>query len=212
MKFVFALLFSSLSILVFAQKQVVLPYTTAVSFSPLALADGDRAVMIGGEYRLKQHWAIVADAGYVFTSNYFDAIKKVSGINARSSIRYYYGRHKQEFLQAQIMYKHINYSMYDWLGKNCVNDVPAYDELQDFTFRKKVWGFNMIAGEIIPIFSNQFFLEIYAGIGVRYKRQDIANVDNACYDYDQIGTVNVYNDKVWMPSIPFSIKLAYVVK
>lgn len=187
-------------------------YKKAIGWSPLALIDPfDRSVLLTGSYRLKENLAVLTDAGFIFTSSYLNNATKTRGFQVKPALRFYYGRQLRTFVQLQALYKQVDYSLYDWLGKNCVNEVPAFEQLQHFKFRKKVVGLNIIPGLLAPI-GRRWFLEFYAGLGWRYKTQGVRNEPNNCYNLDFAFLGSVYRDNVSSVSIPTGVKLLYRIE
>lgn len=186
-----------------------LKYNASVNISPFALADIDHAVMLGGEFRFKSNLSVLLEGGYIFYSHYYQEAKQSRGFNLRPAFRYYFGKRLHEFLQLQAFYKHVNYSMYSWLDKDCVNNVSSYSQLQDFTFKKSVTGVNMMVGDIMPL-SDKLYVDIGIGIGVRFKTLKI-DEPNACVPPQPENFINRYSEKATSISLPFSIKLAYIV-
>lgn len=185
-------------------------YNTSVNFSPLALVNTDNQVMVGIERRLGNNWAYAVDAGFVFSSYYINKMEGAKGFELRPAIRYYKDRHKREYFQAQVFYKMVDYKFHDWLGKDVVNRTPSYEKLQDFTFRKKVWSLSLMAGEIIPL-SGNVFMEVYGGIGARYKEQ-APTERNAIYFRIEERNSSIYDPKIWTVCAPVGVKLSLIIK
>ena len=186
-------------------------YKKAISLSPLALADIDHTLLLTGEYRLKPNLALVTDVGYIFASYYLSNIKSTWGINFRPSIRYYYGRRNKGYLQAQGFYKMVNYTVNDWLGKDCVNGVPTYEKQQDFIYRKSVTGFHLTAGAVLPLSpTHKWLIDLYAGLGVRHKNHKLVNEPNACYNING-GLFDLNRQNNTTLSLPAGVKLTYVL-
>ena len=185
-------------------------YRTALSFNPTAIIGVDYTAMFGVEHRVKNNLGLVLDAGYLFYSTYFEAgtIQSTKGFSVRPGIRIYHGKQKKEFFQFQVHYKQANYKLHDWLGKDCVDDVPSYEQLQKFTYRKKTLAFNLMAGEIYR-FSDKWFGEIYVGVGVKMKWQ-APTEPNSCFrnDDNEVG-FNMYRKHSIGPNIPAGFKLIY---
>jgi len=200
------------SLMIHAQKRSPLQYKRAFTFNPSLLAGVDYTAMLGVEHRLKNNVGLVLDAGYVFHSSYFgsDKIRSANGYNLRPGIRWYM-KQGREYLQMQLFYKQVNYTVHDWLGKDCVDRVPTYEQLQNFAYRKKAIALNMMVGELYNL-SDDLYLEIYAGIGLKYKMQGPTEA-NSCY-LDQDGNVgfDMYNEKSVTPNVPIGLKLVYVFK
>ena len=188
-------------------------YKKAVSFSPLALADIDHMVMLTGEYRLNPKVALLTDVGYIFASDYRSMIKKTSGFNIRPAIRMYHGKRNKGYLQAQAFYKMATYTLHDWVGKDCVNGVPAYEQEMDFDYRKKVVGFNIIAGTLLPLSrDSKWFIDLYGGLGFRHKTHRMVDEANGCYNLNSGSFLDLYNDEMTTLSLPMGVRITYVLQ
>lgn len=187
----------------------VLTYSKSVNVSPFALLDVDHGVMAGAEYRFSRRMSVAVDVGYIFYSNYFREAEESRGLNVRPAFRYYFGKRLHEYLQLQAFYKHVNYSMYGWLDKDCVNNVSSYSQLQDYHFKKNVTGVNVMVGDLLPL-SNKLYVDIGIGLGVRFKRLKISE-PNSCVPPQPDNFLNRFSEKATSVSLPFSVKLGYIV-
>jgi len=196
-----------------AGQKLPIDYKTALSFNPSVLVGTDYTAMVGIEHRISENTGLVLDAGYLFYSSYFEIerVRNTSGFSLRPGIRRYFGRRLKEYLQVQAYYKHANYFIYDWLGKECVNEVPSYEQLKEFTYRKQTLSFNLMAGELFQ-FSDRLAGELYVGIGIKIKRQGPTE-SNACYRNQANDVVfNMYRERSVGPNIPVGFKLLYLLQ
>ena len=188
-------------------------YQKAIGISPLALADLDHTLLLTGEYRFNRKFALVTDVGYIFASDYISETKATWGFNIRPSLRMYYGKRNKGYLQAQAFYKMATYTLRDWVGKDCVNGVPAYEEEMDFDYRKRVVGFNVIAGSLLPIARNgKWFIDLYGGLGFRHKTHQMVNNGNVCYNLNNGSFFDLYGDEMTTISLPMGARLTYVLQ
>jgi hypothetical protein len=188
-------------------------YKKAISISPLALADLDHTLLLTGEYRFNNKLALVTDVGYIFASDYIGDVKTTWGFNIRPSLRMYYGKRNKGYLQAQAFYKMATYTLHDWVGKDCVNGVPTYEQQMDFDYRKKVAGFNVIAGGILPLSkSGKWLIDLYGGLGFRYKTHEMVGEGNDCYNLNSGSFLDLYNDEMTTLSVPMGVRLTYVLQ
>jgi hypothetical protein len=110
----------------------------------------------------------------------------------------------------QLFYKQIAYKLYDWLGKDCVDDIPTYEQLQAFTYRKKTISVNFIAGRFYQL-SDRLLLEVYGGLGVKFKNQVTAE-QNSCYRSSERGIFqSKFQEQITLPNFPAGFKLAYII-
>jgi hypothetical protein len=187
-------------------------YKKAVSINPLALLDVDHTLMVTGEYRLKYNMALLADVGYVFFSDYLIDAKKAVGFHIKPAIRFYHGKRNKGYFQVQPFHKMVTYTLHDWIGKECVNGVPSYDELKDFQFRKNVSGLNLVAGTLLPLGRGKWLFDLYGGLGFRYKKQQVINEPNSCYNLGGTFGLNIFEEEVTSLNIPMGLRLTRVIE
>jgi len=192
-----------------------LPFTetkTAISLNPFTLAEIDYTIMAGFEYRLACKLYMSHEAGYIFASRYVadgESNSNGTGFIIRPSVKWFVSENDRFYLQPQVFYKQVTHTMYDWVGKNPVNGVPAYEQLQDFKYRRKITGFNMVAGFVSPIDRKaKGFIDVYFGLGVRNKKSLVVE-PNMVYER-QVGIFNPTDDGVF-PSVPMGLRIIYVI-
>ena len=203
----------SLSLAVCGQAKKAKPsifYKHTLSIAPLALLDFDNTLLLSAEHRFNRRWAINTDFGYTFATYYLTNVDHTTGFTVRPAARMYFGKRSELFWQAQVLYKQVNYTITDWLGKECVNNVPAYEQFQQFKFRKRVAGLNVMTGEVMPL-SSRLFFEISAGLGVRQKIQKVVGEENSCYKTNTAEFPNLYRAKMTTISAPISLRLVYKI-
>jgi hypothetical protein len=200
-----------------AQYKSAVPYhdTLAVRFSPLGLVDVfDGNFTAGAAYTLNDHWTLSADLSYIFYSAYIERRRGVSGYIFKPGIRYYLLKRRNFFVESIPFYKRVGYKINDWLEKDCVNGVPAYRELKTFRFSKQVVGLNIQAGVQESLTRNNLLrLEIYAGISIRYKWQDIKNEPGACYQPTVLLDDAFFSaPNIFSAGVPHGLRLVYVIR
>lgn len=194
------------------------PFTeskTAISFNPFALAEIDFTALAGYETRLAPRWYLSTEAGYIFASNYIGRTEQSSndgtGFLIRPSVKWFVADNNKFYLQPQIFYKQVTHKMHDWLGKSVVNGVPAYEQLQDFGYRRKIYGFNTVAGFVLALDQHKNgYMDFYFGLGLRYKKSSIAGEPSSTYQNSDGLFGNM--DNGIFPSVPVGIRIIYVLK
>jgi hypothetical protein len=214
-KIILVLLLVSALIAQAQQKKLPYNYKWAISLSPFALAQIDYTAMAGLEYKINPKIGLAADVGYIFASEYLDFNNnnfKARGIIFRPSARFYLNHRNSFYLQSQAFIKEVTHYKYGWVGKNCVNGIPAFEMMENFRYRRFVYGFNIILGVMVPLNKNQrSFIEFYDGLGIRQKQAKIVNEPNSCLP----GLPNI--ETLWngnrglQPSLPGGIKLVFVI-
>lgn len=184
----------------------------AITFSPLALAQIDYTLLAGAEYRLKPRLHLAADAGYIFSSSYLEQgdskMRQATGFIFRPGLKYFPSAKENYYVHAQIFYKQVTHSIYDWLDKAVVNGVPTYQQLQDFRYRRKVIGFNAIFGFILPFAnSNRLFVDMYLGAGVRQKTFEVVGEKTSRYNNRGWGLWREGQESSVVPSLPMGLRL-----
>ena len=188
--------------------------TLSLRFNPLGIVDLlDNNISGGIAYSLNQRWSLTLDLSYIFYSTYLEQNKGTSGYIFKPAIRYYFSENRKFYLESTVWYKRSSYKMLDWVDKDCVNGVPAYQEFKSFRFRKRVLGFNIQGGVQKALMKNKLLrMEIYAGIGLRAKWQDVKNDPHACYEANDIFESGFYRPTKVSPSIPHGLRLVYVIR
>lgn len=190
-------------------------YKAALRFNFTGLTDPiDNNLSLGGEYVLNQQWSVVADIAWITHSVYFSYYKGLTGYMLRPGIRYYPSVKHRDFIDVIFLYKHINYHMEDWLGKDCVNGVAAYNQYQKFTYGKRVAGVNVQGGFQVSLSKNKLFrLEGYAGLGIRFISHHVVNQENACYSASSgIFDASTSNNSNVVPSLVLGMRVIYCIK
>jgi hypothetical protein len=132
----------------------------------------DHNVSFGAEYVFRSKLSVGADVAYIFASDYIYDIKKTRGILFRPFLRFYPNGKPDFFIHAEAHYKFVSYTLEDWVGKDPVNGVPAYEEFQKFQYRKRVMGIHVLTGERFSISKNKLLsMEVTAGLGIRWRKQ-----------------------------------------
>ena len=189
-------------------------YRISLRANPLGLVDPfDSNISFGAEYAVTERISVAADISYIFFSQYLSEIKRTGGIIIRPGIRYYTSDKRNWFVEAVVFYKHAAYTMEGWLGKDCINNIPVYDQYQQYTFRKRVLGFNFQAGVQAPLNKDHSLrLEFYIGLGIREKWQDIKDEPGACRLGRSLLNNNTGDNRQIFPSFPEGIRLVYWFK
>ena len=174
----------------------------------LDVLDGN--ISIGGEYRFNKTWAITMDAAYIFYSAHFNNCKTAHGVILRPALRLYTGRLKDQFFDVQLHYKEVMYKIDDWIGRDVVNNVPAYEQKTLFRYYKKNIGIQIIRGQQKYI-SSRCRLEIYLGVGLRFRWQHPYQEPNSIYRPANADLTSTKSESV-LPAFPAGIRLVYAIK
>lgn len=212
MRHLFLLCLLAFSFLVKAQKSRLMPaYQKAFSFNVLPLID--YAILLGMEFKIKPKLLLGGEAGYIFNSDYLrtnnGSDTKASGFIIRPALKFFMNDRSRSYLQPQFFYKQVTHRVYDWLGKQMVNDVASYEQLQSFKYRRKIVGVNVILGTVLPIKIRNGFFDFYAGLGIRKKTSEIVDEPTSSYQrIPIIGNSNNADDGVF-PSLPAGVRFIY---
>jgi hypothetical protein len=187
--------------------------------NPLSLFNpAEGAIIAGIEKRIKKRVSVGGDAGYIFWSlntTSFQGTSTMQGFLFRPAIRYYTTDAMHFYIEGAANIKYINNRQTDWLGMNCIDDVPSYYEFTEYNIRSTTAGFSANFGVCENIFKSQkLYLEFYGGIGMRYRDIKISNDKRACITssvnespFDPLRT-----GKSVLPFIPAGIRLGYTIK
>lgn len=197
-----------------AQKNHSVPPAHTLRLNPLGLIDVvEPNISVGYVYRFSDNWAIGSDLAWVFYSRYFEQTKHADGFIFRPAIRKYIGRRKQSFFDAELHYKYVVSTIEDWLGRDCVNGVAAYEEFTTFHYLRQSIGTNLKFGEELSLSrNNKFWLEYYLGLGFRWNFQKVLNETNCCYIYATNPVGIQKDDGHFTFAVPFGLRLLYKLK
>lgn len=197
-----------------AQRHEKLPfnYRHAISISPLLLLGPDYTVLAGYEHRIKPNLVLSPEIGFIAGSGYLSGtgnVRESLGFQVRPSVKFLPDVNRSFYLQPQLFYKVVNHRVYDWLGKECVDGVPAYEELTEFTYRRQAFAFNLIAGWMLPTKNRRMAFDLYIGIGIRHRRGHVAN-DEGCYNAFEMNLFMNENRGTY-PNLPAGVRLLFVL-
>jgi hypothetical protein len=188
-------------------------YLRANLLGLIDLFDGNAS--FGAEYRLNKSWSVTMDAGYIFYSLYTGKAQKASGILLRPAIRKYTSKYRDRFIDLQLHYKNVTYNINDWLGKDIVNDVPTYEELKVFKYRKRVMGAHILFGGREELTRNRrLFLEIFLGLGLHYKEEWLPDEGNSQYaprNSSNFRTTSSEKINRLLPALPMGVRFIYAL-
>lgn len=216
MKKIFLYLVVCFPLHLFAQHhRTPVEYNSAIHFNPFALAQIDYTFLTGIEFRTNPRVSVVTELGYIFASDYIELQSKsfpASGFMIRPSVRFFMNERKNFYLQPQVFFKKVTHHLHDWVGMDCENDVPGYEEFKEFRFQRFIYGFNVTGGFLVPLSkSGNTLIDFYFGFGLRQKSVSIKNEPNACYNRRNF-FVSISQSNGMVPGIPSGIKLIFVVR
>ncbi len=181
-------------------------------FNFLGIADVlDENFCVGLEYRFHPNWAMGTDVGWIFFSRYIAQNKGANGILARPFIRYYPRKNGGGFIEAELHYKYVSYKIENWVGREPVNNIPAYEEFTTFHYKKNAAGIHIKGGFQLDLGRDgKFKFEFTGGVGVRWKWQ---GVKDAIYTR-QTGLIGgeLSSPKYFGAVVPMNMRLLYVLK
>ncbi|WP_207514858.1 hypothetical protein [Longitalea luteola] len=196
--------------------------TVYLRHNPLGWMDFlDGNVTVGGEYRFNRTWSATLDAGAIWYSTYLPKTRQATGLLLRPGARLYPGKYKDYFIDLQLHYKQVMYHVKDWIERDVVQDVASYEELARFRFKKRVMGVHIMGG-LKQYFTNnrRFFMEIYLGLGVHFKKEGLYNEPpDSRFEHgfrmlaqnDRVSennTTNVPGKRV-LPAVPGGLRIIY---
>jgi hypothetical protein len=174
--------------------------------SPLGLLDPvDYNLSFGAEYRYTENRAFTLDAGWIYFTNY-EVNCSTTGILLRPGIRQYFGKRKELFVEGQLHYKNVTYDIEDWLGKQPVNGVAAYEEYKHFKYKKQTMGVQCMVGICDRFISRRLLIEAYIGVGIRYKKEGLYHEPNSIFE--RTGFISGFNNNLF-PVLPGGLRLIY---
>jgi hypothetical protein len=195
---------------------VILPQGTLfLRFNPLGLIDIiDQNISAGAEYRFKPKWSAAVDAAYIFQSNNLDNLQSAKGYIIRPAVRKYFSRQLNHYVEAELHYKHLATTIEDWVGRNVVNGVPAYEEYRKFRYIKEVAGLQVKLGvQECLVQKKWLWIELYAGFGVRKKWQHAQLPPGSSYTFlRRMFSEDPNQSNTVFPAFPGGVRLLFKIK
>jgi hypothetical protein len=189
--------------------------TWALTASPLALLQLDYTLMGGAEYRLSPRVKLVADAGWIFASSIYgteEGAQGASGFIIRPGIKYFPSR-PNNYLQVQLFYKQVTHRLNDWLDKDVDNGVAAYQQMQEFRYRRTALGINFLLGLMRQLGrSKNLFADFYLGAGIRFKGSAVVGEDGSRYEQPGAVIIGDGETNAVLPSIPGGVRLIFFLR
>lgn len=136
----------------------------SIKIAPLSLVDfyNGSSYKIGFEVQPISRFSVTADFGGYFRN--FNAWKNYSGYNIDVGLRYYLNSHsvnQRYYLGLNYFYKNQGFDYHDSIQAS-----PSY--YTDYRTQKYVTCININFGWL-KIYKTRFILDLFAGIGIRYK-------------------------------------------
>jgi hypothetical protein len=177
-------------------------------FNPLGLIDAnDMNFSIGAEKRIGDKFSVALDVAYIFYSDFFDDEGNTKGFIIRPAARFFPGGGKF-FLETELHYKQSTHRLWDWIGRDAVNNVPAYEQLLSVRLRKKVWGAHIKVGRLIPV-TNRLWFELYLGIGPHFRTYQIVDHPEMVYQVNHFFNTVFTGDTEKLVALPAGFRLLY---
>jgi hypothetical protein len=185
-----------------------------IRFNPTGLLNlMDQNLSFGSEFSFNKNWAVAIDASWIFYSYEIQETPHTAGYVFRPAVRYYIGKKRNRYLEAELHYKNVTYKLTDWVGHDCVNHTPAYEEFMNYRLRKEVLGYHIKTGILYELgTSGRFLMEVYAGIGTHYRNFSVAGKPGCCVPNrtNPLGVVTDGNNI--SVAVPAGVRFLYRVK
>ncbi|OQP55911.1 hypothetical protein A4H97_20185 [Niastella yeongjuensis] len=172
---------------------------------------------IGGEVRLNKTWSAIMDAGYIFYSEYFKNADKASGFILRPGFRAYLNKYRNMYVDLQMHYKNVRYTINDYMDNDAMNNPPANRELKEFQIQKRVVGGQILFGGKLFLSRNyRWFFEFYIGLGLRYKEEYLYNEPDGEYGHSwgifRAGTLTPKKSTMVVAAVPYGMRLVFAIR
>lgn len=179
----------------------------------------DLSLTVGGEYSYAANKSMILDVGYIMASVLGDAswdMNSATGIVLKTTHRWYYGKGKQgSFVDIEAGFKTAKYKgQEEWVGRDVVNGIPAYEELMQVTSRKDVFTFGARMGKRIAFSpTGPVNLELWWGLGIRYRHYYLNLPEGSQWEPPRPWIFNPFNyDESWFPDFQMGLRLTFRVK
>jgi len=198
-------------------------YKYTVRVSPLSMIDVlQPSLTVGGEWHFSNTASVGLDISGLIPINIDDT--KKWGFIIKPSLKLFIPSANSIasnfFIEPDIFWKRQLKNEDGWLGKNAVNNNPAYFEFKNYTLIKDVFGANIKIGSQTSLGPKNLMLEFYLGFGVRNITKHIKNEPNAFIQTERnqlFGTNGIFGSRnidqtYWAVSFPLGVRIAYIIK
>lgn len=170
----------------------------------------------GAEYRIDLHWAVALDVTALLYNmpDFYSFESQHMGFRVLPQVKYYFPGRKHSYrgyVSAQGMYKQVTYHITDMLGRDWNGSQYDYYESIRYRESKSVWaasgniGFQKFVGK-----ERRMMLEMFAGLGFRYKSFKQANIPaGAAIQTNRWNEMNPFEDDGLYPHIAMGFKIGY---
>ncbi len=184
-----------------------------IKFSPLALIELDQSVwQLAFEYSIAQNTSLQHEVGYITflpNSSYswdpYDSREQASGFRMKNEIRLYipaYNNDEATYFAFNVFYKYVDQKYYDREYKE------TYTQYFEYHRYKNVIGANLVFGfQAAPISRIPLLIDIYGGLGGRYKKLHTSSSDDYSGDYYYFDFWDPREGAYFMPSLTAGIRL-----
>jgi hypothetical protein len=145
--------------------------------------------------------------------------KRTNGVILRTAVRYYSKNTPQLFGELELHNKLVFYKMQDWLGKDVVNGVASYEQLQYFTYSKYVAGVNLKTGyQAWMTRDGKWWMEAFMGIGLKFRNYFLVGQPGGTVYANPSGSFIFGNNGrnrpggIVLPNFSFGLRLGYKLK
>jgi len=190
--------------------------------NPFSFAEVDAGAVLGIGYQFLPQWSVSIDpmivlySPYKFSREYPDEHEPVSGYKIRGDIKYYfrdfnYGK-RGGFIALEFHYKKVTAKKWDSFGMNCVNGQCDFFQRTQYGEEKREEGIAVKAGLIRRLWSPRWAIEIYTGIGFKFKHfneTDLPAGGSFITAPSHDVTISSFQENGAYPIIPAGAKLIY---
>lgn len=200
-------------------KETHLPVITLRS-NPFSFIEIDGNVMIGIGYQWHRRWAATLEPGYIFFSPYNNSENNertaVSGIKIRTDLRLYFDKPRKgdlnTFIAPEFHYKYVEAKKWDDFGINCLGGQCDYYQKAQYKEVKKEIGASVKLGTILPLWSDQWSIELYGGLGFKFrkfKETDLPIGGSFVTEPDRNNFFNAADEDAAYPLLPAGFKIIF---
>jgi hypothetical protein len=197
-------------------------YKLAIRMMPISLIDIIQpSVTVGAEYKINQRNAVAIDiSGLIPYASVNTGLAQNKGFILKPSFRYYFPKKKisqsNTFIEPDFFWKRQFNEKSEWVAVYGSNGNIDYNIRKDFTELKEVVGGNIKIGIQQKLFTDNFFIEVYAGVGIRTGIKKVWNSDNSFKPSETTNTFFddhlKYNERFKTYSITGGIRLVLAIK
>lgn len=181
---------------------------------PISLIDiFQHNLTVGLEYDISKNQSLSFDYSHIFYQRSLGGENWLKGFIMRPTYKFYLYNKREYFFEVDFIWKKTQFETFEWHTINSTIPNLSYSKRIDIVTTKNVIGTNFKVGTKINLYENKFFIEPYAGFGIRRKTYTVNNNEGLMVmPRDILNEWVEENTEYWTIAFPAGVRLVWSIK